>query len=181
MREGLFSAIVASEGPLTGRRFLDLYAGTGAIGLEAWSRGADHVLAVERDQRAARVLRANVEALGADGAVVVLTSSVDRVAVTSPAGGPYDVVFADPPYELADQRLTDALRALELRGWLAPGTLVVVERRSRRDPFGWPGWVEPEKSRGYGEATLWYARVREAPERPAGPPTDAQTEPTTER
>lgn len=160
-REGLFSAVLASEGPLAGRRFLDLYAGSGAVGLEAWSRGAAEVLLVEDDARAARVAAGNVAALGATAEVAVRTSTVDRLGrERSPVT--YDVVFADPPYDLPVLRLTDALRALHVRGWVADDALVVVERASRDAPFDWPGWVEPLRSRAYGEGTLWYGRVAEA-------------------
>jgi len=159
MREGLFSALSATEGELTGCRFLDLYAGSGAVGIEAWSRGAEHVLAVEQDQRAARVIRRNVETVGADGAVAVRACTVDRLAATRPDGAPYDIVFVDPPYEVAASHLSDVLSALHHRHWFQPGALVVVERASRGKGFTWPGWAEPGKSRAYGEGTLWYARA----------------------
>lgn len=163
MREGLFSALLASEGSLSGCRFLDLYAGSGAVGIEAWSRGAEHVLAVEHDQRAVRVIKSNADTVGAEGAVVVRLCAVDRLASTGPAGGPYDVVFADPPYDHADEHLGGVLTALHAGGWVRHDALVVVERSSRGAGFGWPPWVEPEKSRIYGEGTLWYGRVRPVP------------------
>ena len=164
MREGLFSALAAIEGgSLTGVRFLDLYSGSGAVGIEAWSRGADHVLAVEQDQRAARVIRRNVETVGADQDVMVRASTVDRLASTSPAGSPYDIVFADPPYEVAAGHVADVLTALHLHGWFRPDALLVVERASRGKPFAWPAWATASKSRAYGEGTLWYASATPAP------------------
>ena len=159
MREGLFSAIISSEGPLVGRRFLDLYAGTGAVGIEAWSRGAAHVLTVEQDQRAARVIKQNVQAVGAGGAVVVLTSGVGRLARAGADGGPYDVVFADPPYEVPDTQVVEVLSDLHRAGWVGRAALLVVERATRREVFAWPGWVAPLRSRSYGEGTLWYGRA----------------------
>lgn len=163
MREGLFSALSAAEGSLTGCRFLDLYAGSGAVGIEAWSRGADHVLAVEQDQRAIRVIRRNAKNVGAAVAVAVRACTVDRLATTKPTGAPYDIVFADPPYEVAARHVADVLSALHSRGWFGADALVVVERASRKG-FTWPDWASPEKSRSYGEATLWYARATPAAE-----------------
>src|ERR1700719_5246734 len=97
-REGLFATIVSLTGALDGARVLDLYAGSGAVGLEALSRGAEHVLLVESGARADRVIRDNVEAIGLPGAEVV-TDRVERTLTRGPAPAEkYDVVFADPPY-----------------------------------------------------------------------------------
>jgi 16S rRNA (guanine966-N2)-methyltransferase len=158
MREGLFSSISPEAGTLSGVRFLDLYAGSGSVGIEAWSRGAEHVLAVEQDQRAARVIRRNADAVGADGAVVVRACAVDRLASTKPVGRPYEIVFADPPYDVAGDHLAEVLTALQSHGWFLPAAVLVVERATRTG-FRWPDWAEPEKSRSYGESTLWYARA----------------------
>ena len=156
-REGLFATIAALAGPLTGARVLDLYAGSGAVGLEALSRGAAHVLLVESGARASRVIRENVKALGLPGAEVV-TDRVERVLARGPAGGPYDIAFADPPYALADDEVARMLTALADRGWLVPGALVVVERATRSGPVSWPAGFEPDRARRYGEATFWYGR-----------------------
>ena len=163
-REGLFATIVSIAGSLTGARVLDLYAGSGAVGLEALSRGAGHVLLVESGARAARVIRENIEAIGLAGAEVV-TDRVERVLARGPdplgpaaKGGRYDIVFADPPYALADEEVAGTLMALAGRGWLAPGALVIVERATRSGPVNWPEGFVPCRSRRYGEATFWYAR-----------------------
>ena len=163
-REGLFATIVSMAGSLTGARVLDLYAGSGAVGLEALSRGAGHVLLVESGARAARVIRENIEAIGLAGAEVV-TDRVERVLARGPdplapsvSGGRYDIVFADPPYALAGEEVSVMLMALADRGWLAPGALVVVERATRSGPVGWPAGFVPDRARRYGEATFWYAR-----------------------
>jgi 16S rRNA (guanine966-N2)-methyltransferase len=169
-REGLFATIVSLTGSLAGARVLDLYAGSGAVGLEALSRGAQHVLLVESGPRAARVIRDNIEAIGLPGAEV-LTDRVERVLARGPAATEkYDVVFADPPYALADDEVS-AMLALLLRGgeppregmsdhgWLAPGALVIVERATRSGPVSWPAGLEPDRARRYGEATFWYARA----------------------
>ena len=141
-REGLFSSL----GDLDGARFLDLYAGSGAVGLEALSRGASYVLLVEKDPRAAAVLRRNVEVVGLPGAEV-RAASVSAVGETG-----FDVVFADPPYTAAVDLEWLVARAI-------PGGVVVVERSSRDAPLEWPPGVEPLRERRYGEGTLWYGRA----------------------
>jgi len=157
-REGLFATISSIVGPLAGARVLDLYAGSGAVGLEALSRGAEHVLLVEHGARAARVIRQNIEAIGLPGAAVI-ADRVERVLARGPSEGQYDVVFADPPYALADAAVTRVLALLAEQGWLAPGALVVVERATRSGPPGWPDGFVPDRARRYGEATFWYGLV----------------------
>jgi len=167
-REGLFATIVSITGSLAGSRVLDLYAGSGAVGLEALSRGAEHVLLVESGARASRVIRANIEAIGLPGAELV-TDRVERVLARGPgqsgtAGQPgtngrYDIVFADPPYALAGPAVSEMLGALAGQAWLAPRALVIVERATRSGPVSWPGGFEPDRERRYGEATFWYARA----------------------
>jgi 16S rRNA (guanine966-N2)-methyltransferase len=160
-REGLFGTIASIAGPLTGARVLDLYAGSGAVGLEALSRGAQRVLLVESGLRAVRVIRQNIEAIGLPGAEV-LADRVERVLARGPGGGRYDVVFADPPYALPGAEVTGMLAALEGNGWLAPGALVIVERATRSGPLAWPSGFVPVRARRYGEATIWYGLGPEA-------------------
>jgi 16S rRNA (guanine966-N2)-methyltransferase len=177
-REGLFATISSMVGPLAGARVLDLYAGSGAVGLEALSRGAEHVLLVEHGTRAARVIRQNIEAIGLPGAEVI-ADRVERVLArgptpaggqdgTAPAGGQdgtaqawFDVVFADPPYALADAGVSRVLILLAEQGWLAPGALVIVERATRSGPLSWPDGFVPDRARRYGEATFWYGHAGE--------------------
>ena len=176
-REGLFSTIVSMLGSLAGARVLDLYAGSGAVGLEALSRGADHVLLVEQGSRATRVIRENIEAIGLPGAVLA-ADRVERVLARgpapagdrdSPAGGRYDVVFADPPYALADTAVSQVLSLLADQGWLAPGALVIVERATRSGPVSWPDGFVPDRARRYGEATFWYGLGPKTPRSPNEP------------
>ncbi|MCK8677061.1 16S rRNA (guanine(966)-N(2))-methyltransferase RsmD [Streptomyces lichenis] len=157
-REGLFSSWVAFLGSLDGARVADLYAGSGAVGLEALSRGAAHALLVEADQRAARTLRENVRTLGLPGAEVRTGKAEQVVAGAAPAE-PYDVVFLDPPYAVPDAELGEILLTLAAGGWLAEDALVTVERGTRGGEFGWPEGFEPLRSRRYGEGTLWYGRA----------------------
>jgi 16S rRNA (guanine966-N2)-methyltransferase len=164
VREALFSAIESRVGPLGGLRVLDLYAGSGAVGLEALSRGASHVLLVERDRRALEVVRANVVAVGMPNAVVLGgdVSSLTSFPPPSSAVAPYDVVFLDPPYELADDVVEPVLEGLARHGWLGAGALVVVERARRGSGLTWPEGYEPGRDRDYGDTrvrtALWYGR-----------------------
>jgi len=169
-REGLFASLLSELGTFDGARVLDLYAGSGAIGLEALSRGAGRVLLVESDGRAAAVIKANVKAVNLPGATVAV-DRVERLLARPPAGGHdqdhnrdrdqdqdqdrFDLVIADPPYALAEDAVTRVLTLLQ-GGWLADGALVVIERATRSGPVDWtPGFL-PGKSRRYGEATFWY-------------------------
>jgi 16S rRNA (guanine966-N2)-methyltransferase len=156
VREALFSALEASRGGLTGAVVLDLYAGSGAVGLEALSRGAAHATLVERDARAAAVLRANAEAVGLSGAEVIVEAVERRLAQDPPRR--YDLVFVDPPYAEEAARVCAVLSALRERGWLAPGASIVVERSSR-DRFAWPAGYVADRDRRYGEASLWYGHA----------------------
>jgi len=154
-REGLFATVEAIRGGLAGARVLDLYAGSGAVGLEALSRGAADVLLVEADARAARVIRENAAALGLAGAHVVNDRAARLLARGRGELAPRDFVFADPPYRVSDSELTTVLSALA-RDWLVPGAVVAIERATRSGPPTWPAGYEPDRSRRYGEATLWY-------------------------
>jgi 16S rRNA (guanine966-N2)-methyltransferase len=156
-REALFSALEAMTGGLRGARMLDLYAGSGAVGLEALSRGAAAAVLVESDARAVRVLRENVKALALPGATVVPRAAGAVLAEGAPE--PFDVVFADPPYALPAAELAGLLAGARERGWVADGAVVVVERATRDAPWAWPEGFEPDRDRRYGEATLWYARA----------------------
>ena len=166
VREALFSALESTLGSLSGLRFLDLYAGSGAVGLEAWSRGAAAVTLVERDRRTAATARANVAAVDCQVARVV-TAAVRTVLTESAVDAPYDVVFSDPPYATAGDRVLGDLHALVARGWLAPGAVVVVERSTRAGTQEWPEGLVEERVRSYGETTLWSARAAGAVTTPA--------------
>jgi 16S rRNA (guanine966-N2)-methyltransferase len=154
-REGLFASLLSELGSFAGRSVLDLFAGSGAIGLEALSRGAEQVLLVESDARAAAVIKANITAVALPGASVA-TDRVERLLTHPPDNaGRYDLVIADPPYALTDESVTRVLALLQ-GGWLTDGALVVIERATRSGPLDWPPGYLPSKSRRYGEATFWY-------------------------
>ncbi|MFB7514253.1 16S rRNA (guanine(966)-N(2))-methyltransferase RsmD [Streptomyces sp. NPDC056144] len=156
-REGLFSTWEAFHG-LDGARVADLYAGSGAVGLEALSRGAAHALLVEAEPRAAKTIRDNMTSLGLPGAE--LRSGKAEQIVTGPApADPYDLVFLDPPYAVSDDDLREILLTLRTGGWLSEDALVTVERSTRGGEFGWPEGFAPLRSRRYGEGTFWYGRA----------------------
>ncbi|MGW2551469.1 16S rRNA (guanine(966)-N(2))-methyltransferase RsmD [Streptomyces sp. NPDC001635] len=158
-REGLFSTWQSLlGGPLAGERVLDLYAGSGAVGLEALSRGAGHSLLVEADARAVRTVRANVKALGLPGAEVRAGKAEQIVHSPAPAQ-PYDIVFLDPPYAVSDDDLREILLTLRAGGWLGAEAVVTVERSTRGGEFLWPDGFEAVRARRYGEGTFWYGRA----------------------
>ncbi|MDG4767235.1 16S rRNA (guanine(966)-N(2))-methyltransferase RsmD [Solwaraspora sp. WMMD406] len=157
VREALFSAL-GTMVDLPGARFADLYAGSGAVGLEALSRGASHVLLIESDARAARTVRDNIATLRAGPDVRLITAKVATALATPPDGGGYDVIFADPPYAVTDDEVRRVLGALVTGGWLAPDAVVVVERSARGPAWEWVEGITAERGRRYGETMLWYGR-----------------------
>ncbi|MET8691058.1 16S rRNA (guanine(966)-N(2))-methyltransferase RsmD [Streptomyces bauhiniae] len=158
-REALFSTWQSLLGaPLNGERVLDLYAGSGAVGLEALSRGAAHTLLVEADPRAAKTVRDNVRTLALPGAEV-RAGKAEQVIRTAPPAAPYDLAFLDPPYAVSDDDLREILLTLRSGGWLTAEALVTVERGTRGGEFHWPEGFEPIRSRRYGEGTFWYGRA----------------------
>ena len=161
VREALFSAIEARTGSLDGLRFLDLYAGSGAVGLEAWSRGAGVVTMVEQDRRTASLITRNAVTLGFSRARVV-AAAVSSV-LASPPAAPYDLVFSDPPYPVPDADVAADLSALVVHGWLVPGALVIVERAAKRSHVAWPDGIEEDRTKRYGETALWYGHATPAP------------------
>lgn len=164
-REGLFSSWESLRGTLRGARVLDLFGGSGAVGLEALSRGAAHVLLAEADARAARVIRDNVRTLGLPGAEV-RPGKAEKIIAAPPPGARYDLVFLDPPYAVDDDAVREILITLRAQGWLADGALATVERSTRGGGFRWPEGFEAIRARRYGEATLWYGSA--APPRATG-------------
>ncbi|MFB7909567.1 16S rRNA (guanine(966)-N(2))-methyltransferase RsmD [Kitasatospora sp. NPDC059146] len=157
-REAMFSTLEAFRGTLHGARMLDLFGGSGAVGLEALSRGAEHVLLVEADAQAARVIRENVRTIGLPG-TEVRAARAEKVIAGPPPQTPYDLVFLDPPYVVTDDEVREMLITLSAGGWLAEDALVTVERSTRGGEFGWPEGFEVLRSRRYGEGTLWYGRA----------------------
>jgi 16S rRNA (guanine966-N2)-methyltransferase len=154
VREALFSAL-ESRVELPGARVLDLYAGSGALGLEALSRGAAHATFVEADRHAAHIVRQNANILGFR-AVRVERAKVDTL-LAGGADGRYDVVLADPPYDLDTERLRTMLGLLATQGWSGQGTVAVVERAAHSGELPWPQpWVALHTKR-YGDTAVHWA------------------------
>ncbi len=161
-REALFSAVEAllgGPGSLAGVAALDLYAGSGAVGLEALSRGASSVTLVEAAAPAVAVIRANVGAVALPGATVV-AQKVERY-LAAPAPRRHGFVFADPPYAVSEAAVGGVLAALLDGSWLAAGAVVVLERATRSGEHIWPAGLRPARTRAYGEATLWFATAED--------------------
>lgn len=157
VREGIFSRLDHLDA-LDGSAVVDLYAGSGALGLEAASRGAARVLLVDRHQKAVAAARQNairVRAAGVSAEVTVRAEPVQRV-LAAPVSQTYDVAFLDPPYDLAEHVLAADLAALV--PWLANDAVVVVERASRSPEPLWPAGIGPQTDKRYGETRVWYAR-----------------------
>ncbi|WP_411700317.1 RsmD family RNA methyltransferase [Conyzicola sp.] len=162
VREAIFSALDA-RGALDGARVVDLYAGTGSLGLEAASRGASAVVLVEKGPAAVKACRSNAALLlrakprGSTLSIDVSGQAVD--AFLAPSRDAWDVVFLDPPYDLGEAELAHTLELLAPRV-SADGT-VVLERSSRSPEPTWPLGLELERRKDYGDTTLWWARTVE--------------------
>ncbi|HWG22866.1 16S rRNA (guanine(966)-N(2))-methyltransferase RsmD [Actinospica sp.] len=160
-REGLFSALDSHlPGGLPGIRLIDAYAGSGAVGLEALSRGAVAALLIESDRRAAEVIRGNLTALGLTGGRLV-TDRVEKLAAEQCPGEAYDVLFLDPPYALDAKPLAELITDFAGHGWLTADALVCVERAARDPEWIWPADFASLRARAYGEGMLWYGHRRE--------------------
>ena len=156
-REGLFNSLAALL-DLAGARVLDLFAGTGAVGLEALSRGAREAVLVESGRRAKDVLERNVASVGLPGARIVARPVA--AFLSEAPDEPFDLVFADAPYAFAEADLARVLDALGAPGWLVSGAILVLERSARGPAPRWPDYVTPVLERRYGDGMLWYGRRR---------------------
>jgi 16S rRNA (guanine(966)-N(2))-methyltransferase RsmD len=137
---------------MTGMSVLDLYAGSGALGLEALSRGAASALFVESDHRAATVLARNIATLGMAGAT--LRRGLVAAVLAGGAVTPVDLVLADPPYEIETAEVHAVLAALTTNGWAHDGTLAVIERAVGSAPLSWPPGWQSWPQRVYGDTRL---------------------------
>ncbi len=151
----MFATLDHMLGGFVGARVLDLFAGSGALGLEAASRGATDVVLVERDRQTAAVARANAGVVGLPGIRIVAASVAAHLAGRPE---PYDLVLADPPYAMAAAEV-EAFLATLTREWLAPDAVVMVERATRGGEFSWPDGVVALRPRAYGSTTLWYGQA----------------------
>jgi len=176
VREAIFSAL-ESRDAVHGATVLDLYAGSGALGLEAASRGAAEVVLVEKAKPAADVCRRNADAVtrAARGHRPRIRVAMRAVGTyLESAVGPFDLVFIDPPYDLGEGSLAHDLELLA--PLLAADAVVVVERSSRSPEPQWPAGIAPERRRDYGETTLWWAAAGSEPLSAAQPERPSQPE-----
>jgi len=157
VREALFSRLEHLDLVHHGK-VLDLYAGSGALGLEAASRGATSVLMVESDWAAVAVMRKNTAELGLPG-VSVRADTVQRVLLAGPVSDAArcDLVLADPPYDVTEEDLADVLTLLVVHQWLSEDAFVVVERASRSPEPRWPQGLDGAGERRYGDTKMWFA------------------------
>lgn len=155
VREALFSSLEHRLGGWDGVRVLDCYAGTGALALEALSRGAASAVAVEQSASAVRLINRNAQVCG----LSIKAVQSDVVAYLSgPAGPlPFDLVMLDPPYDSDPHQVASALANLQ-SGWLGDSAVVVLEAAARHPAPDFPASIEIEADKRYGDTRLWYGR-----------------------
>lgn len=161
-REGLFSSLSSEFGTFEGLRVLDLFAGSGAIGLESLSRGATLVHVVEKDEQAIKTIEANHELVKKSnpaGKLQVFGISVERFLNDQPREK-YHLVYLDPPYEFSNQGVEDILSKLHDNNFLSSDAFIAVERNSRLDQFIWPDAFIPARERNYGQASIYYGNFQ---------------------
>jgi 16S rRNA (guanine(966)-N(2))-methyltransferase RsmD len=163
VREALFN-VLSARIDLQDASVLDLYAGSGALGLEALSRGAAAAVFVESDRKAAAVIAQNIEALGVTGAT--LRRGTVASVLAAGAEAPVDLIFADPPYDVGEAEVTDMLTALTSGGWATEGCVAVVERAASGPGPDWPAGWQPWQARRYGDTRLEMAVAGCAPSAP---------------
>ena len=153
-REAVFSSLESMLGSFNGVTVLDLFAGSGAMGLEALSRGAARVHLVEDDRSACEVIRQNISVVDLPGATCH-QARVDSWLASQPSTQA-DVVFCDPPYDVTLESVWKVLHLLTSKGHLPGHGVVVIERSSRQPPFQWPNPLLGLRDKRYGEAHLWF-------------------------
>lgn len=157
-REALFSSLVSEFGDFSGLNVLDLYSGTGAIGLEALSRGGSIVHCVESNEKAAQAIASNYEGIKSaqcPGTFHLYSMSVERF-LEGPAPVQYHFIYIDPPYEFSDVDVIENLIALVDGKFIHPDGLIAVERNSRVREMSWPYGLEHLREKNYGQATIFY-------------------------
>ena len=170
-KEAVFSTLVSwagsgdasSSDQLAGLSFLDLFAGSGSVGLEAASRGADRVVLVENHAATAQLIRRNADAVrrAVPGCTIEVVTAAAQAFVgrSAQAAERFDVIWADPPYGLGNADIEALLAQVLVNGWLVDDGLVVVERSARGEPFVWPDALGVQWDKDYGETRIRYARA----------------------
>jgi 16S rRNA (guanine966-N2)-methyltransferase len=161
-REGLFSSLASEFGTFEGLHVLDLFGGSGAIGLESLSRGATSVHIVEKDDEAQKTIETNFEIVkksNPTGNFHLYGMSAERFLKDAPKDK-YHLVYIDPPYDFSNQAVEDVLSALHDCEFLSSDAFVAVERTTRGAQFIWPDAYVPARERKYGQATIYYANYQ---------------------
>jgi len=162
VREAIFSAL-ESRDVIEGARVLDLYAGSGALGLEALSRGASNVVLVEKGIQAGKLLRANAEMVRTVGnlspaavgvSVIAVSSYLASLSARGSSGGGFDLVFIDPPYDMPEEEVATALAALVPT--LNDEAIVILERSTRSPAPILPAGLDLDRKKKHGETTIWW-------------------------
>jgi 16S rRNA (guanine966-N2)-methyltransferase len=161
-REGLFSSLASEFGTFEGLHVLDLFGGSGAIGLESLSRGATSVHIVEKDDEAQKTIETNFEIVkksNPPGSFHLYGMSAERFLKDAPKNK-YHLVYIDPPYDFSNQAVEDVLSALHDYDFLSSDAFIAVERTTRGAQFIWPDAFVPARERKYGQATIYYANYQ---------------------
>jgi 16S rRNA (guanine966-N2)-methyltransferase len=161
-REGLFSSLASEFGTFEGLHVLDLFGGSGAIGLESLSRGATSVHIVEKDDEAQKTIETNFEIVKKSyptGSFHLYGMSAERFLKDAPKDK-YHLVYIDPPYDFSNQAVEDVLSALHDYEFLSSDAFIAVERTARGAQFIWPDAFVPARERKYGQATIYYANYQ---------------------
>ena len=157
-REGLFSSLTSEFGSFLGLHVLDLFAGSGAIGLEALSRGASIVHVIERDPDAQKTIEKNFELVKKNQPVgeFHLYAMPAQRFVTDSAKESYHIVYIDPPFDFTDIEVAEILRRLHTGGFLKDDALIAVERTAKGSKFSWPEGFSPARERNYGAVSIFF-------------------------
>ena len=162
-REGLFSSLTSTFTSLEGLHFLDLFAGSGAVGVEALSRGAALVEAVESNQVSADVCKQNFELLSNQSGVgkFKVHGKTTFEFLNHTASEPYEIIYIDPPYEVANSEIEKILKKILTLNLLSKHGVVAIERDAKAKSFTWPDGFTEEKIRSYGAGSIHYGALTE--------------------
>lgn len=158
-REAIFSTLTSEFGDFLGLQILDLFAGSGAMGLEALSRGASLVHCVEKDDAAAKTISTNaslVQKAQPVGAFHLFHMSVQKFVEGTPQNQ-YHFIYIDPPYDFSDSEISTILEKLHANNFFKDGAVIAIERASKTAQPVWPQGYEPSRTKVYGQASIYYA------------------------
>ena len=158
-REAIFSTLTSEFGDFLGLQILDLFAGSGAMGLEALSRGASLVHCVEKDDAAAKTISTNaslVQKAQPVGVFHLFHMSVQKFVEGTPQNQ-YHFIYIDPPYDFSDSEISTILEKLHANNFFKDGAVIAIERASKTKQPVWPQGYEPSRTKVYGQASIYYA------------------------